>query len=75
MKPSLEHAGQDHNTLTQVSTITACWQVAMSAELANAMKACNSFIIVFDDTKAKSFTVGLPLAGFTAACNKMSGGS
>lgn len=50
-------------------------RAAMSAELANAMKAGKTFTIVFVGTNAKRFTVGLPLAGFTAAYNKMSGGS
>lgn len=47
----------------------------MTAELANAMKAGKTFTVVFDGTNAKRFTVGLPLAGFTAAYNKMAGGS
>ncbi len=50
-------------------------RTTLSAELANAMKAGKTFTVVFDGTNAKRFTVGLPLAGFTAAYNKMSGGS
>ncbi|MEO9875046.1 MAG: invasion associated locus B family protein [Anderseniella sp.] len=50
-------------------------RTSMSAELAGAMKAGKTFTVVFDGTNAKRFTVGLPLAGFTAAYNKMSGGS
>lgn len=50
-------------------------RTSMSADLAKAMKAGKTFTVVFDGTNAKRFSVGVPLAGFTAAYNKMSGGS
>ncbi|MEO1161827.1 MAG: invasion associated locus B family protein [Pseudomonadota bacterium] len=74
---SLKIDGRDAGKLEMLTSDQngAYARTPMSAQLAKAMKAGNTFTVVFDGTNAKRFTVGLPLAGFTAAYNKMSGGN
>ncbi len=73
---SLKIDGRDAGKLEMLTSDQsgAYARTPMSAQLAAAMKAGKTLTVVFDGTNAKRFTVGLPLTGFTAAFNKMSGG-